>query len=322
MSCLIGSTLIDRFEKFEMTTDLKSMTPREARLGRWVLLYGILQVLSTLSVDVQGLKHKEGVRYFLCTDLKRCPDWVTHGQIEHLEASQQRSWCWQRSWDPAPIQAAPVELEATSSHDSASEPHYENEIIGNTATNFLYQERSSPTLEGATLIQDDIRRIGEKINSMSLSHNPNYMPHEDIQHRDNEKANQPDFDNHNPHYDTFSQPPQPSPAYQARPPDTTFRLTGSDFSDAHTLVPPPRSPMRQTVNTTNIDSNGYPFSPDELQWPVPPGYTEINRRESGVGYHTGSWNGQPGHGNGYLDARFRARDADRRSPRRMHERNE
>ncbi|KAF2030348.1 hypothetical protein EK21DRAFT_23933, partial [Setomelanomma holmii] len=86
-----GSTLIDKFEQFEMTTDLSKSTPREARLGRWVLLYGILQVLSKLSVDVQGLKHTDGARYFLCTDLKRCPEWVTNGQIDYLEASQKRS---------------------------------------------------------------------------------------------------------------------------------------------------------------------------------------------------------------------------------------
>ncbi|KAF1354454.1 hypothetical protein EJ07DRAFT_64060, partial [Lizonia empirigonia] len=86
-----GSTLIDKFEEFELTTNLKNITPREARLGRWVLLYGIMQLLSTLSVDVQGLKHTEGVRYFLCTDLKRCPEWVTNSQTDFLEASQQRS---------------------------------------------------------------------------------------------------------------------------------------------------------------------------------------------------------------------------------------
>ncbi|KAF1964826.1 hypothetical protein BU23DRAFT_397049, partial [Bimuria novae-zelandiae CBS 107.79] len=85
------NALIDRFEHFELGADLKTMTPREARLGRWVLLHGILQVLSTLSLDVQSLKHTDGVRYFLCTDLKRCPEWVTNGQAELLEASQLRS---------------------------------------------------------------------------------------------------------------------------------------------------------------------------------------------------------------------------------------
>ncbi|KAJ8113423.1 hypothetical protein OPT61_g4442 [Boeremia exigua] len=114
-----GSTLIDKFEQFELTTDLKNITPREARLGRWVLLYGILQLLSTLSVDVHGLKHTEGVRHFLCTDLKRCPEWVTNGQTSFLEPAQQRSWCWQRAWDPTPIRAAPVELDATASPDRA-----------------------------------------------------------------------------------------------------------------------------------------------------------------------------------------------------------
>jgi hypothetical protein len=75
------------------------VSPREARLGRWVLLYGILQVLSKLSVDTQGLKYSEGVQYFLCADLKRTPPWETTGAHGLVEASQLASWCWQRDWD-------------------------------------------------------------------------------------------------------------------------------------------------------------------------------------------------------------------------------
>ncbi|PSN63131.1 hypothetical protein BS50DRAFT_458075, partial [Corynespora cassiicola Philippines] len=88
---LNGSTLIDQYERFELAADLSKSTPREARLGRWLLIYSALQVLSTLSVDVQSLKYTDNVRYFLCTDLRRCPDWVTAGQVERLESSQQRS---------------------------------------------------------------------------------------------------------------------------------------------------------------------------------------------------------------------------------------
>lgn len=90
------------------------MRPRDARLGRWVLLYGILQVLSTLSVDVQGLKWSSGVQYFLCADMKRCPEWVTAGHIEDIEASQLRSYCWQRSWSDRVVRSEPLELEGSS----------------------------------------------------------------------------------------------------------------------------------------------------------------------------------------------------------------
>ncbi|KAF2643017.1 hypothetical protein P280DRAFT_515457 [Massarina eburnea CBS 473.64] len=110
-----GSALIDAFERFELSTELKpTTTPREARLGRWILLYGILQCLSTLSVDVQSLRHTDGVRYFLNTDLKRLPEWVTNGEAERYEPGQTRSWCWQRSWDPTPVPGVPVELHGES----------------------------------------------------------------------------------------------------------------------------------------------------------------------------------------------------------------
>lgn len=72
------------------------VTPQEARLGRWALIYGVLQVLSLLSVDIHGLRHTTGVDYFLCTTLRGCPPWKD-GRLPQniLEASQLRSYCWE-----------------------------------------------------------------------------------------------------------------------------------------------------------------------------------------------------------------------------------
>ncbi|KAF2752048.1 hypothetical protein M011DRAFT_393651 [Sporormia fimetaria CBS 119925] len=144
-----GYNLIDQFERFELNAELKNATPREARLGRWILLYGILQVLSTLSVDVRGLKWTQGVRHFLCAELKRCPEWVTEGQTEYLEASQTRSWCWQRPWSPTRITYQPAELEGNAMR--------------------VVEESDAATLDGATMINEDIRRIGEKIDRMRMT---------------------------------------------------------------------------------------------------------------------------------------------------------
>jgi hypothetical protein len=190
------------------------MSPREARLGRWVLLYGILQVLSNLSVDVQGLKHTDGVRYFLNTDLKRMPEWVSNGQIEHLEARQQRSWCWQRAWDPVPAQAAPVELEATTStsnertnqHDNREETRHAEIAAHNFPSPPPQQALPLPppsaaphSLDGATLMQNDLRRLGEKINNLSLSHNAGVHFQQEIeQRRENEKVIQDEFHDRKP----------------------------------------------------------------------------------------------------------------------------
>lgn len=316
-----------------MTTDLKASTPREARLGRWVLLYGILQVLSTLSVDVQGIKHTEGVRYFLCTDLKRLPEWVVNGQLEYLQASQKRSWCWQRAWDPAPVQSAPVELEATATNEAANvhtvQHHRNNNAEINTSRHRERTRRTDrspsqpPTpldlntttdLDGATLLQNDIRRINEKISTLALPPNSHsnattHFPDDYSRRHQNEKSLPSDFDDWKPRYDSLPHP---------RPPTTSpnFPLPRAVF-DFTLQAPrlPPRSPMRDTLNT---DLAGYPFSAGEdegddgaMRWPVPPGYSEREGdgralRESGIGYEVG------GFGEG--------RDGSWRSPRGVHER--
>jgi hypothetical protein len=341
-----GSTLIDKFEQFELTTDLKQMSPREARLGRWVLLYGVLQVLSTLSVDVQGLKHTDGVRTFLCTDLKRMPEWVSNGQLEHLEATQQRSWCWQRAWDPTPTQTAPVELEATSSLESNNNVHGHGEIRSAEIAGHPFPspppERALPappsSLDGATLMQNDIRRLGEKIDNLSLSHNAtDHFTQEFVRRRENEKVIQDEFIDRKPrlqgetfgpraaaHHNTSFNPRMDSlrrdhrnelPRSQSRM-DDSFRLTESDFIDRQqqALLPPPLNPaMRSHVTSVNTDLGAYPFSSNEMQWPVPPNYSE---RED-----TSSYRESTVLGNGYGSMDFDGMNVGvRRSPRGQYER--
>jgi hypothetical protein len=210
-STFSGNALIDTFEQFELGADLKATTPREARLGRWVLLYGVLQVLSKLSVDVQSLKHTDGVRYFLCTDLKRCPEWVTNGQAELLEASQQRSWCWQRPWGPTPIKGAPAELEANAPTPPATE------------------ELDSTTIDGGTMMNHEIRRLGEKIDNMSVARAEGRSAAERnfAARRENQKMIQDEF--------------------AAQKADQSFRLTESDYI-ARPQVPT-RSPLRSPGGT-------------------------------------------------------------------------
>ncbi|KAH8698100.1 hypothetical protein GQ44DRAFT_779257 [Phaeosphaeriaceae sp. PMI808] len=334
-----GSALIDKFEQFEMTTDLKQATPREARLGRWVLLYGILQALSTLSVDVQGLKHTDGVRYFLCTDLKRCPEWVSNGQTEYLEASQQRSWCWQRGWDPAPTQTAPVELEATPAYEHAP-THHTLEFRNTRAEQEInMQESRAPlnlekSLDGATLMENDIHRINEKISDLSLSHHTRQPYTQDFQRRrENEKSMQSDFNSWRPRLDSLPHSSYPTPA---QPPGDTYHYTStptqslstSGFDATMQTQHQTRSPLRETVGSVNTDLAGYPFSPEEMQSPVLPVYNETGQtyRESGVGYSAsgGVYSGQgfvrenqsryaSSHAENEMDVRIR------RSPRRVHE---
>ena len=182
------------------------MSPREARLGRWVLLYGILQLLSTLSVDVQDLQHTEGVQYFLNTDLKRMPEWVSKNRVEHLEATQQRSWCWQRTWDLMPTQSAPVEVDAISTHELMD--HYLDSRNASRnasrADQFMVrspseQAVSPPASQGVTMVEDDTRSIGEKIKSLSLTHAAgDHIRQAYERRRENEKVIQGEFDDWKP----------------------------------------------------------------------------------------------------------------------------
>ncbi|KAF2454258.1 hypothetical protein BDY21DRAFT_274619, partial [Lineolata rhizophorae] len=70
-----SNDLIDNLIRYEKSLQLTGVSPPDARMGRWILLYGILQVVSTLAVDTEGLRYK-GTQYFLCPQLGGCPPWV------------------------------------------------------------------------------------------------------------------------------------------------------------------------------------------------------------------------------------------------------
>lgn len=319
LTTVLGSTLIDKFEQYELTTNLKQMSPREARLGRWVLLYGVLQVLSTLSVDVQGLKYSEGVRYFLNTDLKRLPEWVSNGQVEHLEATQQHSWCWQRAWDPVPVPSAPVELEAPLGNERTMRYNTfrDAEAAGHTFLSPPPQHAlppPPPSLDGATLMQNEIQRLGEKIDNFSLTHNARPSTRQDYEsemqdgihdrkprlqgetfgpqaarnsHREMTNISNNDTTRTDP-VGRHREPALHPPRSQSRMEDM-FHLSGPGFDNGtnvsfldrqqHALLQHPPSislPRHNNHISVDTDLGGYPFSSSEMQWPVPPGYAESN----------------------------------------------
>lgn len=111
------SDLIDAFVKFEKTDRVGEVDPSLARRARWVLIYGILQTLATVSVDAPSVRYRDGVSYHLSPQLKgaRIPPWAkkskhTGASSHHyLEAAHERSHCW----------VAPITW--TGSNTSASE---------------------------------------------------------------------------------------------------------------------------------------------------------------------------------------------------------
>ena len=93
--------LTEAFLRFEKSDDIGNVDPQNARRARWILLYGVLQVLSTLSVDTPDLFFSEGVSYFLNPRLKGTPPWRKGKSDDFEEASPKLSYCWaapEQSW--------------------------------------------------------------------------------------------------------------------------------------------------------------------------------------------------------------------------------
>ncbi|KAK4098078.1 hypothetical protein N658DRAFT_509872 [Parathielavia hyrcaniae] len=102
--CILGSdfthsSLVDAFTKFEKTDRIGDVDPSTARRGRWVLIYGVLQTLASVSVDAPTVRYRDGVPYHLSPRLKgvKLPPWKTSGQSrsnQHYEATHELSHCW------------------------------------------------------------------------------------------------------------------------------------------------------------------------------------------------------------------------------------
>lgn len=118
------SDLLDAFVKFEKADRVGEVDPSLARRARWVLLYGILQTLASVSVDAPNVRYREGVAYHLCPQLKgaRLPPWSSSKKAKHgggsasqyLEAAHELSHCWV------------IPAVWTASNTSASEEDEEN----------------------------------------------------------------------------------------------------------------------------------------------------------------------------------------------------
>lgn len=92
-----NNSLVEAFQRFEKTDHLGETDPRDARKGRWILLFGILQVLSNVSADTPDLWFKDDVSYFLMPRLKGTPPWVTGAENVFQEAGPAASHCWRVS---------------------------------------------------------------------------------------------------------------------------------------------------------------------------------------------------------------------------------
>ena len=101
--------LITNYICFEQSDNIESIDPFEARRGRWILIYAILQVLATISVDSPNLRYKEGAQYHLCPQMKGIVPWAERGAPAEEEAEHRRSHCWTvpHTWAPRAPRSRP-----------------------------------------------------------------------------------------------------------------------------------------------------------------------------------------------------------------------
>ena len=88
------NNLVEAFRRFEKMDQRGEIDPLDARKGRWILLYGVLQLLASISVDTPKLWFTDGVSYFLNPPLAGTPPWMSQPEMVFEEASQVGSYCW------------------------------------------------------------------------------------------------------------------------------------------------------------------------------------------------------------------------------------
>ncbi|KAI9815934.1 MAG: hypothetical protein M1827_001926 [Pycnora praestabilis] len=89
-----ANELVQEFMRFEKSDRSGDVDPYEARRGRWILIYGILQVLATVSVDTPDMRHDREVQYFLNPRLRGTPPWISDTKDGIKEATHTASYCW------------------------------------------------------------------------------------------------------------------------------------------------------------------------------------------------------------------------------------
>lgn len=93
-SGVASNPLVEKFRHLEKLDRPGDLDPREGRKGRWMLIYGVLQILATISVDTPHLYFRDNVSYFLNPRLKGTPPWELAKDHAFEEASPFDSHCW------------------------------------------------------------------------------------------------------------------------------------------------------------------------------------------------------------------------------------
>lgn len=130
----VATPMLSAFKEFELkqARNMTNIELSEQRLGYWIFIYVVLQCLPMVIVDAPGLKHTEGVEYFLCEPPMGNLPWVEDaGEVRKMwyqtaggagivelsadvvmfstEATYHRSHCWiaAKQWEAATMAAEP-----------------------------------------------------------------------------------------------------------------------------------------------------------------------------------------------------------------------
>jgi hypothetical protein len=90
----VSNGLVEAYVRFEKADKAAEIDPYDARRGRWILIYGILQTLASISVDTPNLRYTRDVPYHLSPRMRGCPTWKKNADLGFEEANHINSFCW------------------------------------------------------------------------------------------------------------------------------------------------------------------------------------------------------------------------------------
>lgn len=111
-SSTTSNPLLEAFQVHEKSTPAHEISPHDARKGRWIMIYGVLQSLASVAVDAPGISWAEGVEYWINPKLRDTPPWgkatpQSPASEKGDERSHFRSHCWV-SVGPREVAAVPL----------------------------------------------------------------------------------------------------------------------------------------------------------------------------------------------------------------------
>ncbi|KAG9247577.1 hypothetical protein BJ878DRAFT_166691 [Calycina marina] len=134
---------IDAYLDYEKTDQATTIDPRDARRGRWVLIYGILQILSGISVDTPRMNYPQvGFCYHISPSLVGVPPWDRTKEPMY-QATHLMSHCWEarQSWMLGePVQDIPCPMRLPSGGVPSRKPstsilEYDESAYGGQTSN-------------------------------------------------------------------------------------------------------------------------------------------------------------------------------------------